>query len=156
MAKPKRMSTCEIMQVLEDRGVAQTLSYDYSTSRILRDGEEIEPKLEALRFIRTWNCHASIEDYQNAMYYWARENTPKPEVIENEHREIIAKYLEDKTQVSITSVLSNCLNLSLTDKYRRSWEIKASKIMRELGWTKYRTNQKRYWVKENTKLDDIL
>lgn len=156
MAKPKRMSTCEIMQVLEDNGVAQRLSYDYDTSCILKDGQAIEPKLEALHFIRIWNCNATVEDYQNAMYYWARQNSPKPNEIHDEVQDTICQYVADKEEVTTTEILNKCLKIPVAHSRRRRWEMKVARVMKELGWTKYRTSHKRSWIKEDLKLPDKL
>jgi hypothetical protein len=160
MGKPKNMSTCEIMQVLVDKGIAKTLSYDYETGRILRDGQEVEPKLEALHFIYTWNYKANLKDYQDALYYWARQNTPKPENVMSELHETISQYLANKNEVTTSELLSKCLKLSLTDKYRRRWEMQVAKVMKDLKWNKYRTSNKRVWVRKSLDLsklpDDIL
>jgi hypothetical protein len=60
----------------------------------------------------------------------------------------ITTYLKDKEESSIPEILKECLKVPLTDRYRKTWEAKAAKILKSKGWSKKHNGKKRYWVRE--------
>ncbi len=150
--KLKRIYTTEITNMLLENNYYDVakLTYDYDTQRVMYDGEEFEPKLEAWKFGLHFFIECNYKHFQDAVYCLSRLNTPKPEKQLDILCEQIEKWLVDnnKTQVTVLDVIDNCFgkNIHLT---QRQLEIKVGRALRDLGYEKVKKAKYNIWVKKD-------
>lgn len=151
MTKLARISrTMAIMFLIED-GIADRLTYDYATQRFKLDGECAEPKMLASEFGMSRSIEISVKDFQDALYYLARKNTPKPELSEDTLSFYISNWLTEisRKKVTIAQVITECLGGRLIDLTRKGLEMRIASVLSDLGFSKHRTNKGSVWVKKN-------
>lgn len=153
----ERISTTRIIYILEETGFSKLYTFDYDRDYTLFSGRKIDPKMDWMDFCRLHRVEARKRDYLDAIYYWAMKNTPKPVDAEQDALyEVIEQYLENKEETSIPEILKDCLRMSLTDRYRKTWENKVARILKALNWTKRSNGKRRYWIREAPKLPEVL
>ena len=155
MKKYTRISSTAIISLLNKETFYEVskFSYDYKKKHVYYNDELLEPKIEAIRFGILYEVECSIRDFQNAIYYLARMNTPKPEIIEivkEKHplSDVIGNWLKNnnKSTVTISDIVVNCLQGHLLDLTKRQVQMTVGKCLKELGWTKKHTENGNVWI----------
>jgi hypothetical protein len=123
-------------------------SFDYSTKQILYHEKEFEPKLECIDFCLKSERNCNWQDFRDAVYYFARMNTPKPIDSQTVLEEYIQEWLEAKkpSRVSTLELIRQLFSDKPVVFTQRSLETRVGKALRNLGWKKSRTNSSRFWI----------
>lgn len=144
------------IEILENTDIPSTLTMDHARGYILINGKEINLKEVTLNFCHDYRVEISDKDYWDVMFFFAIKNSPKLENEEDTIRDKVEDYLQSKEEISTAEILDKCLRVPLTDKYRKTWEIKVARILKALNWTKRSNGKRRYWIREAPKLPEVL
>lgn len=142
----------DIIELIIDRSYYDVtkFSYDYDSKRIRYDNEEFEPKLESIQFKIAFQYNFHWKEYQDAIYYFARMNTPKPDAENDILTEPIQEWLEEneKTETSIIEIIKNVFSSKPVTLTNRALEMRVSKCLKELGWHKVKKSYGNVWIKD--------
>lgn len=147
--RPKRIGTTMATLLLIEDGTAESLTYDFTTKRILLDGEVLEPKLFRVEFGVAHFAEISVEELQTALYGLARKNSPKPELEIDRLAEHIRTWLKENKKLKVTTsqIITECLGGKLLDLTKRGLEMRIASTLTDLGYRKCTSMGKRYWTK---------
>jgi hypothetical protein len=122
-------------------------SYDYSTKQILYEGYVLDVKVEAIDFALKTERNLRWQDFRDAVYYFAKMNTPKPEKPPDIVTEYVARWLEQNKPEKITTLelIEKAFAHKPVALTQRSLETRVGRALRELGWIRKKTATHRYW-----------
>lgn len=146
MQKLKRIYRTQIIKILEETSYydLRKFSFDNKSKRILYDGIEIEPKMEAWEFGKHIDCEVSVKEFQDAIYGFAKVNTPEILVEHYNVADVIHYWLYKKGIDTITTQeVVDGLKQNIPDLTAK----KVAQCLTDLCWRKKHTKTGNVWIR---------
>jgi hypothetical protein len=149
--KRSTISVTDIIEVVLDREYynISLFTYDYNTKLTKYDNKPFDVKLESIKFKIAFQYNFNWKEFRDAVYYFAKMNTPTPQETIDNLIQPIKEWLdkENKTQTTVLEIITEALGGKPIDLTQRQIEIRVGGCLNVLGWKKIKRNYGNIWIK---------